>query len=425
MLAWAGAGTAGDATRPGADAGVRAACAALGALIGASTAAAAFFYDGGGRVNVLLVLALFVLLPLAMVALFAVAACSRHGLRSLNTGQLGRGVAAMLPWPAARALAALATGSAGARVAKWLLLCWSQWLALGFSAGALLTAFALVLFSDIAFGWATTVDVEPARIVALTQAMALPWATLVPDAVPDAALVESSRYFRLAFAGAAGPDPAVLGRWWPFVVLCMLCYGVLPRIVTLASARWRLSVACADAVLADRRVRELLDRMNTPLVETRSPEDEAAPAREGLPAAVAELPPAAGFQVVNWAALPLDHGRVGELLGSARLLALHDAGGSRSTAQDRELVRALAGADAAVLVLTKAWEPPTLELIDFIAELRAALPVRHALAIAPLMVHDGAAAPADEARGTTWSQALARARLERVDLVRLKREPPA
>lgn len=396
----------------------------VGAVTGTSAAAAAFFYDGGGRVNVLLVLALFVVLPLATMALFTAAAASRAGLRGLNAGQLGRGVARLLPSPGARALAALAGGSAGPRVAKWLLLCWSQWLALGFSAGALVTAFALVLFTDIAFGWATTLAVDPVRIAALVQGLATPWAALAPDAVPDAALVESSRYFRLAFAGAARPDPAALGRWWPFVVLCMLCYGVLPRLATLALARWRLRAACAAAVLTDRRVRELLDRMNTPLVETRSPEHEPEPGPEPRHAlaAVADLPPADGFQVVNWADLPLDAARIAQVLGAARLLAVHAAGGSRSTAQDRELVRKLASADAAVLLLAKAWEPPTLELTDFIADLRAALPARHPLAIAPVMVHDGAARPAGEARAATWQQAISSAGLERVDLVSLRAE---
>jgi hypothetical protein len=399
---------------------VRAVCAGLGAATGSSAAAAAFYYDGGGRVNVLLVLALFVLLPLAGIALFAVAAASRDGLRVLNAGQLGRGVAGLLlPWPGARALAALAAGSAGSRVAKWLLLYWSQWLALGFSAGALVMAFALVLFTDIAFGWATTLGVDPARIAALARTLAWPWALLAPDAVPDAALVESSRYFRLAFAGAVRADPAVLGRWWPFVVLCMLCYGVLPRLLTLLLARWRLRAACTGAALAERRVRELLDRMNTPLVQTQSPEPEQAAAPGSAAAAVADLPPAPGYQVVNWAALPLHAQRLDEVLGAARRLAVHSAGGSRSTAQDRELVRALAGADAAVLVLAKAWEPPTLELVDFIAELRAALPARHPLALAPVMVHDGAATPADAARIVTWQLALSRAGLERIDLVSL------
>ena len=393
----------------------------IGVLIGASSAAAVFFYDGGGRVNVLAVLGIFVLLPLLTLVLFVLSAASRNPPGGLHLGQLGRIVIRLLPVPGAHGLAALAGGRAGARVSRWLLLCWSQWLALGFSIGALACAFALVLFSDIAFGWSTTLAVEPAQIAALAHALAWPWASLAPAAVPDAALVDTSRYFRLAFAGAMRPDPAALGRWWPFVLLCMLCYGVIPRLFTLALARRRLRAACTAALLADRRVRALLDRMNTPLVETRAPNAETRADAPPAPAALADLPPADGYRVVNWAALPLDEAAIGRMLGASRLIASFTAGGNRSTTQDRELIGTLSGNGDAVLILTKAWEPPTLELIDFVGELRAALPARIALALAPVMVRDGAAAAAGQAPLATWQQALAG--LEQVSLVRLHPEP--
>lgn len=426
VLAWRRVRDPGPGAGHAAANAVRAACLVAGAIAGAATAAGAFFYDGGGRVNVLLVLALFVALPLATIALFAVAAATRHGLRGFSAGHLGAAAARVLPWAGARDLARLASGGAGPGVAKWLLLGWSQWLGLGFGAGAVAAALALVLFTDLAFGWSTTLDLAPARVRELCAALALPWRDLLPGAVPDAALVEASRYFRLGAGSAAPPDPALLGRWWPFVLAAMTCYGVLPRLLTLALVRWRTAAACAAALVADERVHGLLDRMNTPLVDTRSPDPEAPRAPHTRARVSAALPPAASWHVVNWAAVPLDERALRELLGGADLATVHPAGGGRRTSEDRALALTLATdhGSGGVLVVARAWEPPTLDLMDFLAELRAALPSRRPVALLPVALSGGAPAAPPRAHADIWLETLARAAPDGVTAVRLHPETP-
>ena len=176
---------------------VCAACALAGAAAGAATALGAFWYDGSGRVNVLLLLALFVGLPLLTLVLFAAAALSRRGLRAINAGRLGTLLARMLPAGGARALARVAAGEHGAGPAKWSVLCWSQWLGLGYGAGAVAAALALVLFTDLAFGWATTLDVDPGAVQRLASALAL----LTPGR-----FVESSDGDVVLFVREGSPD---------------------------------------------------------------------------------------------------------------------------------------------------------------------------------------------------------------------------
>jgi hypothetical protein len=62
-----------------------------------------------------------------------------------------------------------------------------------------------------------------------------------------------------------------------------------------------------------------------------------------------------------------------------------------------------------VAVVVKAWEPPVLELHDFLRELRDALGDGRVIALAPLAIDaDGAPMPPDAALLATWRQALSR-----------------
>ena len=71
-------------------------------------------------------------------------------------------------------------------------------------------------------------------------------------------------------------------------------------------------------------------------------------------------------------------------------------------------VRALtdAGGDDPVLVIAKAWEPPVLELLDFLGELRQALGEARPILVVPLALGAGdrPAAP-DASDALQWQRA--------------------
>jgi hypothetical protein len=98
-------------------------------------------------------------------------------------------------------------------VQKWALLVASQLFAVSFHAAALAIAMLLVVFSDLAFGWSTTLTSESHRVHHIVAALAAPWARIWPDAVPPFALVEQTQYFRGA---ADSPPGTALGAWWRF-----------------------------------------------------------------------------------------------------------------------------------------------------------------------------------------------------------------
>src|SRR5690606_32121217 len=134
-----------------------------------------------------------------------------------------------------------------------------------------------VVFTDLAFGWSTTLDVEPERVHRLVTAIARPWAGLWPEASPSLALVEATRHFRVATASAgAGPTAGlvVYGGWWPFLVMAIGCYAVLPRLVTLPILALGISRESERVLRLMPGALELLESLDSPWIESGSREGE-------------------------------------------------------------------------------------------------------------------------------------------------------
>ncbi len=116
-----------------------------------------------------------------------------------------------------------------ARLAKWQVMFFSQLAGLSFSLAATSTALALVVFTDLAFGWSTTLDVATDQAHRLVEWVSWPWRPWAGDAVPSVVLVEESRFFRLDSGDPVAVTAGRLTGWWPFLLMSLLTYGVLPR----------------------------------------------------------------------------------------------------------------------------------------------------------------------------------------------------
>jgi hypothetical protein len=392
----------------------------LGALTGAGVAAAAFHYDGTWPVNVVTVLAVLVLLQLALIVLTIVLMLPRvPGIRvlqdlmgGLNPGALVATIyrriarlddrrADLLVWPAAR-------GPAVTRFARWQMLVWSQIGAVAFNIAALATAAALIAFTDLAFGWSTTLRLDSDDALRITNAVAAPWAWLWPDAVPSAALIDSSRFFRLASASPPAISAETLTGWWPFLLAAIMTYGLAPRFVLLIVASIRLRAATEHLLLDDPNVKALLDRMGSSEVALGA-EDVEEPAHSA--GAVARRSPSGvPLQAV---AIIWSNAIAKDTVSAWSLRTLHkevtqlvEAGGGRDLNEDAVAVRRAAEARPhAVLLFVRAWEAPLLDLQDFIEAVRAAVGPACSIVVVPI---GPAGAPADEAQRTTWSRWIGR-----------------
>ena len=265
------------------------ALAAAGFVIGALAAAGALSYQPRGRINTVAVLAVLVGLPwlfLGLALLNALPSRLRRFVPWIGSEPEGGGLLQPARW-ALHALpqstrerldAAWGRGQAWERITaplrRWLLLSISQGAGVAFQLGALTATLALVVFSDLSFGWSTTLEIDAGSVQRFTDALSLPWAWLWPEARPSLELVETTRFFRIA----GGPNPAVpletYGGWWPFLVMTLAVYGLLPRAIFFAVARGRLQRALRRAFLEAPGSARALDRLDSPLLETTADHEE-------------------------------------------------------------------------------------------------------------------------------------------------------
>jgi hypothetical protein len=407
--------------------------AAIGLLLGWSAALGVFYFDGSGRVNTIGVLAVFVLLPgLLLLPFIAVALPSRFLswlpganaaialARGLSPGRFSTIIMRFFPAEVREAWGRL-SGRVGAQhllfrdLQKWALLRWSQSFALGFQVAALTSTLYLVVFTDLAFGWSTTLtsgdpNKDAQTIHGIASAIAFPWASSLPDAVPNLELITESRYFRAAADQLTHDEAARLGGWWTFIAMTMLLYGLFPRIISFVGAGYRLNVVTHHAFQSMPGLSALINRIRQAHVQTASDEPEAQGVRESAEISNrSSIPTSAPVgAVVNWSAVPATEDAVRAVFGE---VPIHAAGANVSIEQDRRLASILAPAvnrEQAVALLVKAWEPPLMEFIDFVRLLRHTLGKGLSIVILPVGIETGSQLhPAEDAQIEIWRRKIA------------------
>jgi len=179
-------------------------------VLGVIMAAAALAYSASGRINITGVWLLWAGLPL-LGSLLAFA--------SLFTGRCQ-------PWLFRWRSRAVQWHPTPVERLNMLLAMQLWWLVAG--VGLLCGFFGLLLFSDLAFGWRSTLIENPQQVVVLVQTLAAPWQSFWPAAVPDLALVETTRFIRI---DPTPVDVTAAGSWWRFLLASLVCYNLLPRVL--------------------------------------------------------------------------------------------------------------------------------------------------------------------------------------------------
>ncbi|MBX3464934.1 MAG: DUF2868 domain-containing protein [Planctomycetes bacterium] len=388
-------------------------------LVGIGAARATLAYDGQQPVNVFGFLA--VLIGLQMVLLAAMVVALLRG---------GDSVAARLvAWAARRwpgGHAALGAGQIAGRLQlhaaaeRWHLFALNQRAAIAFNLGALATCLYLVVFTDLAFGWSTTLELGAEQMHRLCGSIAAPWRQAWPDAVPSLELVRDSQWTRMPgrfTTGAALPTAVQQsGRWWSFLVAALLVWGLLPRLLAWAFAAHRARRTLANLPLDDRRCAALFARLLPPAAAWSGPAPEAI----GLPAAARlgndrARPVPAVAHVATWL---LCWGRLQPRQDAVRDLVARSTGtdpvgvgavGGSALADDAAAVARLAAAQVQrVLLVLSAGTQPTKDVLELLATLRQRLGPRAHLGVALLADANGQLAPADAAELRPWQARLDR-----------------
>lgn len=366
----------------------------IGLLSGIALASGVFYYDGQAPVNIVAALGVFVVLQGLLLLLAVLASLPRawvrwlpgmdglqDALRLASPGRLALLGARLLPQEMREALFA-AIGQSGAhqriygRVQLWAILRWSQLYAVAFNLAIVSTFFYFVVVSDLAFSWSTTLDIQPAGFHRLVDVASLPWFWL-ESARPSMPLVEASFNYR-----GTDFDRELSKTWWPFVLMAMLVYGLLPRLIALSVASNRLQHATRQALVATPGVTGMLSRLRSDPAAPLS-EDETTPSNGTSQQGTLGTRPI----VVDWSRAGGSIERAETLLG-LEPAGYELAGGSCTVQADRAVIDSIGRrvTEEGVAVLVKLWEPPVIETTEFLRELRIAVGERLPIRVVPVAV---------------------------------------
>ena len=275
-------------------------------------------------------------------------------------------------------------GTAYGALFYWPLFAVFQGFAIFCNIGLLAATLARVAFSDLAFGWQSTLSIGADALHRAVQLAATPWSWLFPGhgGYPSLAEIEGSRI--VLKDGISHLATADLVSWWPFLVLALLVYGLLPRIAFAVAGRLLEERSLAGAAFDTASCRTTVRRMKTPLLSSQAPPEEAPaeaapapPESEGNGESPAHLLP----QVVLvpddiFGLCPGD--RLCPLLARRgfAVKSVHKfmTGYDEDEEMKNQLASEIRHQDDGLLILMEGWMPPLVAFLTYLRELREILP---------------------------------------------------
>ncbi|MEH6635304.1 MAG: DUF2868 domain-containing protein [Halioglobus sp.] len=245
---------------------------------------------------------------------------------------------------------------------RLLVLRYGQEMGAIFTMGAVAAFFLVLAFSPFTFVWGSTFGVSDAFVRGLTNVLAAPWSSWLPAATVSPQLIADSR-FHPAVSGLSQVNVASMGGWWPFLIMSMLTYALLPRMILWGLSRWFYVKLMNQSLARYPGSAGILARMKAPVVQTQAVEPEDDSPR--TPGSV--LPVDDGLLLLNWAGTL----GTGEPDSYEQLLAVPPgnrlAAGLGSLADDAVSVDKINQyKPEQLLVAVKSWEPPMADLLDFL-----------------------------------------------------------
>jgi|GEM_PF-1206696 len=354
-----------------------------GLLFGALAMAALLSYSGSTPINLVWLLALFVVLPLGLALTTLALLISQRGATQSVVTPLSLW---MPPW-----LKACYIAPGFRYYMVWL----NQWCGFAYSLGGILVFLTMSATQDLAFGWASTFDIAPETSHRIIHAITAPWADWYAQAVPSIELIDSSRFFR--WQGAlTQTDPLLLGSWWPFILMTLLVYGLLPRL---------LLVLISQRLLAHSVAKHWAQ---SPLF---------------LHSQTQPLQPAHGEETTTLRALPaqmLSGLQLGWRVSRETVDTIQATLGLASWSVDEQKMTLLAQtAQQAVVIWVHRAESPQIELLDLLDILLAThTPKTIYIALLPIKTPDHTTATDQQVQAQEWSwQQFAQEAHHRIEVV--------
>ena len=353
----------------------------IGLLVGISFASAILHYDGTQPINVLVLLIVLVLIPLLLflLSLLVPIFSSNSLLGNLN---IGNQVLAFLKRKSPvlqEFFSSSRSDQSRDTLLRWKLLLYSQQFGIALAIAALLTLLAKVSFSDLAFGWSTTLNFTSSSLTPWIQALALPWSAWFPEAMPSNELVEQSRFFRLQ-DGERNLSAQALTGWWKFIAMCLLVYGIGFRFLAAWFANMKVKKATEEMLMQHSEVTALLDRFNAPSkLHVTAPvvtaDNDMSNESSGFDYQSADI-------VIRW-------NRAEPFGNNLQHENIIDIGSEDALQLDQGIFKDIKDVKQ-IHIITKAWEPPLLEFHDLILALRKFSGEQASISVQPVSANEEA-----------------------------------
>ncbi|MEN8304608.1 MAG: DUF2868 domain-containing protein [Campylobacterota bacterium] len=326
-------------------------------------------YSGREPVNVIYFIAVVIFFPL-LTMLFALlamirASSSENVLIHLSPAFWMEKILGFMP---AKVEETLQTFQINPLLSNWIILRRSQVIVLFFSFGLLLALLGVVVTKDIAFAWSTTLHITPEALHDFLTMLAYPWREIMPSAVPSLELIQQSQYFRLGekLNEEMIAHASQLGEWWKFLAFSTIFYAIFLRILMFILVSFGSNRALKRSLLTLKGTTKLLREINEPIISTHAKRKESTftPNEKSYEQIVNSLD--ASYDCIHGWAIPYE--KLLLLGDSMQVIAPNyfEVGGANSFEEDSEVISKSYGE---VLLLVKAWEPPTMDFVDYLSDL--------------------------------------------------------
>lgn len=302
----------------------------------------------------------------------------------------------------------------------WPILVLTQLLAIGANAGIFTATLFRILTSDVAFGWQSTIQFSSQALYSFVQLVSLPWSWVIPPGIahPSLAAIEGSRIIlKDGIAHLATQD---LVAWWPFLILSLLVYGLLPRVFLYFLAIYLQHQGLVDLRFQHATCTRLLQRMQTPLVSTQASPDFRQTASTDETSPLADTTAVAG-RLSTAPVLALVPGDISPPLSDEDVRELLAPGGYNPARQlrfmenyeaDQKILADLAAQDwqesGGIVILMEAWMPPLIAFLSQLRQIRQAIGPDTPIAVELIgrPGKEGLPAPVEAADREIWAKKL-------------------
>jgi len=152
----------------------------------------------------------------------------------------------------------------------WPMFILMQLFGVGFDLGVVASTLGRVAFSDIAFGWQSTLNLSYAFVFKAVSAIAFPWSWVFPSGVGFPSLEQIQGTRLILKDGIYNLATQDLVSWWPFLVLSVIFYALLPRFLLLVFGYIAQEKSLNNQHFDGWETGKLINRLVSPIVSTET-----------------------------------------------------------------------------------------------------------------------------------------------------------